>query len=160
VIAEVQGIATAAGCQLAATCDLIVASEAARFGTPGVKIGLFCSTPMVALSRAIGSKRALEMLLTGELIDARRAVDWGLVNRVVAVSALRAEALAMAEQIAKASPLTVAIGKQAFYAQIDLDQAKAYAYTKEVMAMNSMAADAQEGITAFLEKRVACWSGK
>lgn len=160
VIAEVQGIATAAGCQLAATCDLIVASEAARFGTPGVKIGLFCSTPMVALSRAIGSKRALEMLFTGELIDARRAADWGLVNRVVAVSALRAEALAMAAQIAKASPLTVAIGKEAFYAQIDLDQAKAYAYTKEVMAMNSMAADAQEGITAFLEKRVACWSGK
>ncbi len=160
VIAEVQGIATAAGCQLAATCDLIVASEAARFGTPGVKIGLFCSTPMVALSRAIGSKRALEMLFTGELIDARRAADWGLVNRVVAVGALRGEALAMAAQIAKASPLTVAIGKEAFYAQIDLDQAKAYAYTKEVMAMNSMAADAQEGITAFLEKRVACWSGK
>jgi enoyl-CoA hydratase/carnithine racemase len=160
VIAEVQGIATAAGCQLAATCDLVIASEVARFGTPGVKIGLFCSTPMVALSRAIGSKRALEMLLTGELIDARTAASWGLVNRVVAVDGLRAETLRMAARIAQASPLTVAIGKQAFYTQIDLDQAKAYAYTKEVMAMNSMAADAQEGIAAFLEKRTACWSGK
>ncbi len=160
VIAEVQGIATAAGCQLAATCDLVVASEAARFGTPGVRIGLFCSTPMVALSRAIGRKRALEMLLTGELIDARTAADWGLVNRVVAAEALRAETLRMAGTIAEASPLTVAIGKQAYYAQIDLDQSKAYAYTKEVMAMNNMAADAQEGITAFLEKRKACWTGK
>ncbi len=160
VIAEVQGIATAAGCQLAATCDLVLASEAARFGTPGVKIGLFCSTPMVALSRAIGSKRALEMLLTGELIEAHKAADWGLVNRVVAADMLRTEALAMAEQIAKASPLTVAIGKQAFYTQIDLDQPKAYAYTTEVMAMNAMAADAQEGIAAFLAKRTACWTGK
>jgi enoyl-CoA hydratase/carnithine racemase len=160
VIAEVQGIATAAGCQLAATCDLTVASEAARFGTPGVRIGLFCSTPMVALSRAIGRKRALEMLLTGDLIDARTAADWGLVNRVVAADQLRAETLRMAAQIAQASPLTVAIGKQAFYAQIDLEQSKAYAYTKEVMAMNNMAADAQEGIAAFLEKRPACWSGK
>ena len=158
MIAEVQGIATAAGCQLAATCDLVVASEAARFGTPGVRIGLFCSTPMVALSRAIGRKRALEMLLTGELIDARTAADWGLVNRVVAAEALRAETLRMADRIAEASPLTVGIGKQAFYAQIDLDQSKAYAYTKEVMAMNNLAADAQEGITAFLEKRTACWS--
>jgi enoyl-CoA hydratase/carnithine racemase len=157
VIAEVQGIATAAGCQLAATCDLAIASESARFGTPGVKIGLFCSTPMVALSRAIGRKRALEMLLTGEQIDARTAADWGLVNRVVAMDALRAETLRMASQIASASPLTVAIGKQAFYSQIDLEQSKAYAYTKEVMAMNNMAEDAQEGITAFLEKRTACW---
>src|SRR5580700_3943901 len=157
VIAEVQGIATAAGCQLAATCDLVIASEAARFGTPGVKIGLFCSTPMVAVSRAVGRKRALEMLLTGELIDARTAADWGLVNRVVAAETLRAETLRMANRIAEASPLTVAIGKQAYYSQIDLDQAKAYAYTKEVMAMNNMAADAQEGITAFLEKRKACW---
>jgi enoyl-CoA hydratase/carnithine racemase len=160
VIAEVQGIATAAGCQLAATCDLTVASENARFGTPGVKIGLFCSTPMVALSRAIGRKRALEMLLTGELIDAPTAADWGLVNRVVAAGELRSETLGMAARIANASPLTVAIGKQAFYTQIDLDQPKAYAYTKEVMAMNNLAADAQEGITAFLEKRAACWSGK
>jgi enoyl-CoA hydratase/carnithine racemase len=160
VIAEVQGIATAAGCQLATTCDLAVASEAARFGTPGVRIGLFCSTPMVALSRAIGRKRALEMLLTGELIDAHTAAEWGLVNRVVAAGVLRAETLRMAEKIAEASPLTVAIGKQAYYAQIDLDQAKAYAYTKEVMAMNSIACDAQEGITAFLEKRSANWTGR
>ncbi|HEY3839389.1 MAG TPA: enoyl-CoA hydratase [Bryobacteraceae bacterium] len=160
VIAEVQGVATAAGCQLAATCDLAVASDAARFGTPGVRIGLFCSTPMVALTRAIGRKRALEMLMTGELIDARTAAEWGLVNRVVGAEVLRAETLRMAEKIAQASPLTVAIGKQAFYAQIDLDQAKAYAYTKEVMAMNSLAADAHEGITAFLEKRSAAWSGR
>jgi enoyl-CoA hydratase/carnithine racemase len=160
VIAEVQGVATAAGCQLAATCDLVVASEAARFGTPGVRIGLFCSTPMVALTRAIGRKRALEMLLTGELINACTAADWGLVNRVVPADALRAETLRLAHRIAEASPLTVAIGKQAYYAQIDLDQAKAYAYTKEVMAMNNMACDAQEGITAFLEKRAACWTGK
>jgi enoyl-CoA hydratase/carnithine racemase len=157
VIAEVQGVATAAGCQLAATCDLALASEAARFGTPGVRIGLFCSTPMVALSRAIGRKRALEMLLTGELIDARTAADWGLVNRVVPAGELREATLAMAAKIAEASALTVAIGKQAYYTQIDLDQAKAYAYTKEVMAMNNLAADAQEGITAFLEKRPARW---
>lgn len=160
VIAEVQGIATAAGCQLAATCDLVIASEAARFGTPGVRIGLFCSTPMVALSRAIGRKRALEMLLTGDLIDARTAAEWGLANRVVAPESLRTESLRMAYKIADASPLTVAIGKQAFYAQIDLDQPKAYAYTKEVMAMNNLAADAQEGITAFLEKRPACWKNQ
>ena len=153
VIAEVQGIATAAGCQLAAACDLAIASDAARFGTPGVKIGLFCSTPMVALTRAIGRKRALEMLLTGELIDARKAADWGLVNRVVSAGALRSETMAMAAKIAQASPLTVAIGKQAFYTQIDLDQSKAYAYTKEVMALNNLASEAQEGITAFLEKR-------
>jgi len=157
VIAEVQGIATAAGCQLAATCDLVVASEAARFGTPGVRIGLFCSTPMVALSRAVGRKRAMQMLMTGELIDANTAADWGLVNTVVAPDALRAESLRLACKIAEASGLTVGIGKQAYYAQIDLDQAKAYAYTKEVMAMNSMAADAQEGITAFLQKRAPRW---
>jgi enoyl-CoA hydratase/carnithine racemase len=160
VIAEVQGIATAAGCQLAAACDLAIASEAARFGTPGVRIGLFCSTPMVAVSRAIGRKRALEMLLTGELIDAHTAAEWGLVNRVVAAEVLREETLRMAGKIAEASPLTVAIGKQAYYTQIELDQAKAYAYTKEVMAMNSLACDAQEGITAFLEKRKACWTGR
>jgi len=160
VIAEVQGVATAAGCQLAAACDLAVASESARFGTPGVRIGLFCSTPMVALTRAIGRKRALEMLLTGELIDARTAAEWGLVNRVVPADALRAEVLKLAGKIAEASALTVSIGKQAFYAQIDLDQSKAYAYTKEVMAMNNLAADAQEGITAFLEKRPANWKNR
>lgn len=160
VIAEVHGIATAAGCQLVATCDLVVAAEAAKFATPGVKIGLFCSTPMVALTRCIGRKRALEMLLTGQAIDAHTAMEWGLVNHVVAADQLPATTLALAEQIAAASPFTLGLGKQAFYAQIDLDQPKAYAYTKEVMSMNALAADAQEGIGAFLEKRVPCWRGR
>jgi len=160
VIAEVQGIATAAGCQLVATCDLAIACEEAAFATPGVKIGLFCSTPMVALSRAIGRKRALQMLFTGDMVPATIAAEWGLVNNVVPTSALKAETRKLATRIADASPLTVGIGKQAFYAQIDLDQPKAYAYAKEVMSMNSMAADAQEGISAFLEKRAACWAGK
>ena len=160
VIAEVQGIATAAGCQLVATCDLAIAAEEAAFATPGVKIGLFCTTPMVALSRVIGRKRALEMLLTGELIDAHRAADWGLVNRVVAADRLRAETLELAGRIAEASDLVVALGKQAYYTQIDLDQPKAYAYAKEVMSMNSLAHDAQEGISAFLEKRTPHWTGR
>jgi enoyl-CoA hydratase/carnithine racemase len=160
VIAAVQGIATAAGCQLVASCDLAVAAEEAAFATPGVKIGLFCTTPMVALTRAIGRKRALQMLLTGELVDARTAVEWGLINQVVPGGELGSAARAMAERIASASSLTVAIGKQAFYTQIDLDQPKAYAYAKEVMTMNAMAADAQEGIGAFLGKRTPCWSGK
>ncbi|HEV2202665.1 MAG TPA: enoyl-CoA hydratase [Bryobacteraceae bacterium] len=160
VIAEVQGIATAAGCQLVATCDLAVASEDAAFATPGVRIGLFCSTPMVAVSRAIGRKRALEILLTGNVIDAHTAADWGLVNRVVAADQLRAETLGLASKIAEASSFTVGLGKQAFYAQVDLDQPKAYAYAKEVMTMNSLAADAQEGIGAFLEKRAPCWTGR
>jgi enoyl-CoA hydratase/carnithine racemase len=160
VIAEVQGIATAAGCQLVATCDLAIASEEAAFATPGVKIGLFCSTPMVALSRAIGRKRALQMLFTGDMVPATIAAEWGLVNNVVPTTALKEETRKLAQRIADASPLTVGIGKQAFYAQIDLDQRKAYAYAKEVMSMNSMAADAQEGISAFLEKRTACWAGK
>ena len=160
VIAEVQGVATAAGCQLVASCDLAVASEEAAFATPGVKIGLFCTTPMVALTRAIGRKRALQMLLTGELIDARTAADWGLVNQVVPAAELRAATRSMAAKVAEASSLVVALGKQAFYAQIDLDQAKAYAYAKEVMSMNALAADAQEGIGAFLAKRPPCWTGK
>ena len=160
VVAQVQGIATAAGCQLVATCDLAVASEEASFATPGVKIGLFCTTPMVALSRAIGRKRALQMLLTGDPVDARTASDWGLINSVVPASELARTARNLAERIANASSLTVALGKEAFYAQIDLDQPKAYAYAKEVMAMNSLAADAQEGISAFLGKRQACWAGK
>ncbi len=160
VIAEVQGIATAAGCQLVATCDLAIACEEAAFATPGVKIGLFCSTPMVALSRAIGRKRALQMLFTGDMVPATIAAEWGLVNNVVPATALKAETRKLATRIAGASPLTVGIGKQAFYAQIDLDQPKAYAYAKEVMSMNSMAVDAQEGISAFLEKRAACWAGK
>jgi len=160
VIAEVQGIATAAGCQLVATCDLVVASEQAAFATPGVKIGLFCTTPMVALSRAIGRKRALEMLLTGDMVDSKTAAEWGLVNRVVPASELAAESRKLAARIAEASSLVVSLGKQAYYTQIDLDQPKAYAYAKEVMSMNALAADAQEGISAFLEKRTPCWSGK
>ena len=160
VIAEVQGLATAAGCQLVATCDLAVASEQAAFATPGVKIGLFCTTPMVALSRAIGRKRALQMLLTGDVIDARTAAEWGLVNQVVPAAELAGAARALAERIAAASSLVLALGKQAYYTQIDLDQPKAYAYAKEIMSMNSLAADAQEGIAAFLEKRPACWAGR
>ncbi len=160
VIAEVQGIATAAGCQLVATCDLAVASEDAAFATPGVRIGLFCSTPMVALTRVIGRKRAMEMLLTGDPIDARTAAEWGLVNRVVPAGELKAETRRLARRIAESSGLVTAIGKQAFYAQVDLDQPKAYAYAKEVMTMNSLAGDAREGIDAFLEKRAPCWTGR
>ena len=160
VIAEVQGIATAAGCQLVATCDLAVASEKSQFATPGVKIGLFCTTPMVALTRSIGRKRALEMLMTGLPIDARTAMEYGLVNRVVPAEQLRDQSLDLANKIAEASAVTVSIGKQAFYTQIDLDQPKAYAYAKEVMSLNAMADDAQEGIGAFLEKRKACWRGR
>jgi enoyl-CoA hydratase/carnithine racemase len=160
VIAEVQGIATAAGCQLVAACDLAIASEDAAFATPGVKIGLFCTTPMVALTRAIGRKRAFQMLLTGEMVPARTAAEWGLVNQVVAGADLQAATRQLAAKVAEASSLVVSIGKQAFYTQIDLDQPKAYAYAKEVMSMNAMAADAQEGITAFLGKRAPCWTGK
>jgi len=160
VIAEVQGIATAAGCQLVATRDLAVACENSQFATPGVRIGLFCTTPMVALTRAIGRKRSLEMLLTGTPIDAATAQEWGLVNRVVSPGRLREESYALAQRIAEASPLTVSVGKQAFYTQIDLDQRKAYAYAKEVMSLNAMAEDAQEGMGAFLEKRTPCWKGR
>lgn len=160
VIAQVQGIATAAGCQLVATCDLAVASDQAAFATPGVKIGLFCTTPMVALSRAIGRKRALQMLLTGEMVDAVTAADWGLINLVVPAEELADAARKLAKRIAEASSLTVGLGKEAFYAQIDLDQPKAYAYAKEVMSMNALALDAQEGISAFLGKRQPCWTGK
>jgi enoyl-CoA hydratase/carnithine racemase len=160
VIAQVQGIATAAGCQLVATCDLAVCSSEATFATPGVKNGLFCSTPMVALTRAVGRKRAMEMLLTGKPVDAASAAAWGLVNRVVPPAGLESETRKLACQIAEASPLTISIGKQAYYAQIELDQPRAYAYAKEVMSMNAAAYDAQEGITAFLEKRPACWQGR
>lgn len=160
VIAEVQGIATAAGCQLVAACDLSIAAEEAAFGTPGVRIGLFCTTPMVALTRAIGRKRALQMLLTGEMVDARTAAGWGLINEAVPAAELPAATRRLAAKIAESSPLVTAIGKQAFYTQIDLDQPKAYAYAKEVMSMNALAADAQEGIGAFLGKRAPCWNGK
>lgn len=160
VIAEVQGIATAAGCQLVAACDLAVAAEEAAFATPGVKIGLFCTTPMVALTRAIGRKRALQMLLTGEMVPAATAADWGLINQVVAAGELPSASRALAARVAEASSLVVALGKQAFYTQIDLDAPKAYAYAKEVMSMNALAADAQEGIGAFLGKRQPCWKGR
>jgi len=160
VIAQVQGIATAAGCQLVATCDLAISSDQASFATPGVRIGLFCTTPMVALSRAVGRKRAMEMLLTGKVVDPATAAEWGLVNCVVPAAELEAETRRLACRIAEASSFTVGLGKQAYYAQIDLDQPKAYAYAKEVMTMNSLAQDAQEGISAFLEKRAACWTGQ
>ncbi len=160
VIAQVHGVATAAGCQLAATCDLVVASEDARFACPGVKIGLFCSTPMVALSRAVGQKKAMEMLLTGEVISAEEARAEGLVNKVIPAGELEAETRALAEKIAEASTLVVGVGKQAFYRQLEMTTDQAYAYTKEVMSFNATFADAQEGICAFLEKRDPEWKGK
>ena len=160
VIAEVDAMATAAGAQLVAACDLAVASTRARFATPGVRIGLFCSTPMVAISRAIGRKRALEMLLTGDAIDAATALNWGLVNRVVEPQDLRATTLAFAEKIAQASAPVVGLGKAAFYAQIGLDTDGAYAYTKDVMVRNAQLADAQEGIGAFVEKRPPNWPSR
>jgi enoyl-CoA hydratase/carnithine racemase len=160
VIAKVGGMATAAGCQLVAACDLAIAADSARFATPGVKIGLFCSTPMVPLSRAIGRKRALEMLLTGWPIDAATALDWGLVNRVVPAEELDDEVAIIVDAIARSSPLTVGIGKEAFYAQIELDERRAYDLTKAVMAMNARADDAQEGMSAFLEKRPPAWRGR
>ncbi len=157
VIAEIATVATAAGCQLVAACDLAVASTQATFATPGVRIGLFCSTPMVALTRAIGRKRAMEMLLTGDPIDAQTALAWGLVNRVVPPDRLHEETLALARRIAGSSRTVVGIGKAAFYAQIDLDQARAYDYTKTVMTSNALEPDANEGITAFLERRSPTW---
>src|SRR5438128_12180562 len=157
VIAEVHGVATAAGCQLVATCDLAVAAEEARFGTPGVNIGLFCSTPMVALSRAVGRKPAMEMLLTGDLVDAATAKAIGLVNRVVPRAELGAATTALAQQIAAKSALTVAIGKEAFYRQAELGLSDAYSYAAQVMTRNMLAADAAEGIDAFLDKRPPLW---
>ena len=160
VIAQVHATATAAGCQLAATCDLIVAAEEARFATPGVRIGLFCSTPMVALSRAVGQKKAMEMLLTGEFISAEESLAEGLVNRVVSAEELETETRSLAEKIVEASPLVVGIGKQAFYRQLEMPTEQAYAYTKEVMSFNATFADAQEGMGAFLEKRKPEWKGR
>jgi enoyl-CoA hydratase/carnithine racemase len=159
VIAKVHGVATAAGCQLVAACDLAVAEEGARFATPGVKIGLFCSTPMVPVSRAVGRKRALQLLLTGEMIDAATAADWGLVNTVVPAADLDAAVTRLARSIASASPLTVGIGKAAFYDQVDRPEHEAYQLTCGVMARNAAINDAQEGITAFLEKRTPTWTG-
>ncbi len=159
VIAAVHGVATAAGCQLVASCDLAVAGQSARFATPGVNIGLFCSTPMVALSRAVGRKAAMEMLLTGEMIDAETARAIGLVNRVVPDGELTAAVASLAAQIASKSPLTLAIGKEAFYRQVELPLDEAYAYASEAMTRNMMAHDAEEGIDAFLQKRSPVWSG-
>jgi len=157
VIAEVHGIATAAGCQLVASCDLAVASEDARFATSGINVGLFCSTPMVALSRAIGRKAAMEMLLTGDFIDAATAKALGLVNQVVAAGELRAATDALAHKIAEKSALAIALGKEAFYRQIEMDLSSAYTYTNEVMTDNMQAHDAEEGIDAFIEKRKPVW---
>jgi enoyl-CoA hydratase/carnithine racemase len=157
VIAEVQGVATAAGCQLVATCDLAIASEHATFATPGVRIGLFCTTPMVAVSRAIGRKRAMQMLLTGEPIKAATAAEWGLINDVVPPESLKAATRQLAGRITEASSLIVSIGKRAFYKQIELEQSDAYEMAKEVMTSNALTEDAQEGIAAFLGKRAPCW---
>jgi len=160
VVAAVQGIATAAGCQLVASCDLAVASEAAGFATPGVDIGLFCSTPMVALSRNIPRKQAMEMLLTGEPISAATAKNIGLVNRVVAAGTERDAAIALALKVALKSAYTVKLGKEAFYRQAEMSLAEAYRYTAEVMTENMMARDAEEGIGAFIEKREPKWQDK
>jgi enoyl-CoA hydratase/carnithine racemase len=157
VIARVQGGATAAGCQLVAACDLAVASDDAWFATPGVKIGLFCSTPMVPLTRVIGRRRAMRMLLTGEPIDARTALDWGLVNEVVAADDLDRAVEDLVAQILRFSPRVIGLGKQMFYAQIDVDEDVAYQRAKVTMAANAADADAQEGIGAFLDKRDPDW---
>ena len=160
VIGQVHGVATAAGCQLVATCDLVVASEEARFATPGVRIGLFCSTPMVALSRAVGQKKSMEMLLTGDFISAEEARAEGLVNRVVAAGNLESETRSLAGRISEASPLVVGVGKQSFYRQLEMPTEQAYGYTKEVMSFNATFADAQEGMCAFLEKRKPEWQNR
>lgn len=158
VIAEVRGIATAAGCQLVAASDLAVAADTARFATPGVRIGLFCSTPMVPVSRAVGSKRAMEMLLTGDFVDAKTALEWGLVNRVAPEERLEVETQAFVERIAEASPFVVALGKRAFHRQAGLSVEEAYARMSDVMCGNAVEPDAQEGMRAFLEKRQPRWT--
>lgn len=157
VIAEVTGIATAAGCQLVASCDLAIAADTAQFSTPGVHIGLFCSTPMVALSRNVSHKHAMEMLLTGDMTNAARAAEIGLVNRIVAGDALRNTTMALAHKIASKSSMTLATGKRAFYAQSEMRLAEAYDYASNVMVENMMAKDAAEGINAFIEKRAPQW---
>jgi enoyl-CoA hydratase/carnithine racemase len=160
VIAKVHGIATAAGCQLVAACDLAVAADGTRFATPGVKIGLFCSTPMVPVSRAVGRKRAMQMLLTGEAIDAATALDWGLVNRVAPREELEGAVLELVQAIARSSAYTIATGKHAFYSQIDRAENDAYEHCERVMTDNALARDAQEGMNAFLEKRDPIWRGE
>jgi len=159
VIARVHGIATAAGCQLVASCDLAIAADTARFATPGVNIGLFCSTPMVALSRAVGRKAAMAMLLTGEMLDAPRAAALGLINYAVPEAALDDAVRTLAQKIASKSPVTVGLGKPAFYAQAEMPLAEAYAYASAVMVRNMQERDAHEGIDAFLEKRAPVWGG-
>lgn len=160
VIARVHGVATAAGCQLVASCDLAIAAASARFATPGVNIGLFCSTPMVALARAVGRKPAMEMLLTGDLIGADRARELGLINRVVPEPELDDAVTALATQIAGKSPLTLAVGKEAFYRQAEMPLDDAYSYAARVMTDNMLARDAEVGIDAFLAKRAPVWTGK
>jgi enoyl-CoA hydratase/carnithine racemase len=157
VIAEVHGVATAAGCQLVASCDLAIAADVARFATPGVNIGLFCSTPMVALSRNVANKQAMEMLLTGEMINAEKAVNIGLVNKMVPEGQLSAEVSDLAETIAAKPAKILAIGKSVFYAQREMDLAAAYAYTSEVMVENMLNSHAEEGVGAFLDKRTPDW---
>lgn len=157
VIAEVAGVATAAGCQLVASCDLAVASESAQFSTPGVHIGLFCSTPMVALTRNVSKKHAMEMLLTGDMTSAYRAADIGLVNRIVAPEALREATLEIARKVASKSSMTLATGKRAFYVQCEMPLSDAYEYASQVMVENMLAHDAEEGIGAFIEKRTPRW---
>ena len=157
VIGQVHGIATAAGCQLAASCDLLVAEKEAQFATPGVSIGLFCTTPMVAVARSVGRKKALEMLMTGEMVSARDAMAAGMVNKVVPKERLEEETFALAKKIAQYSALVLAIGKQAFYQQIEMPERKAFHYAKEVISSNAVMADAQEGMKAFLEKREPVW---
>ena len=159
-IAAVEGVATAAGCQLVATCDLAVAGAEARFATPGVNIGLFCSTPMVALTRNVPRKRAMEMLLLGEMLSAAEAADYGLVNRVVAKGGALAEAIAMAERIAAKSQATISVGKELFYRQLEAPVAEAYAEAARVMVENMMLADAEEGICAFIDKREPRWTDR
>jgi len=160
VIAQVHGVATAAGCQLVATCDLAVADDTSRFATPGVRIGLFCTTPMVALSRAVPRKHAMDMLLTGRMISVDEALRFGLVNKVVPEADLEKTTMELALSLAESSPLVLAMGKRAFYAQIDLDEPRAYEYAGGVITVNLMAEDAQEGIKAFLEKRKQTWKGR
>jgi enoyl-CoA hydratase/carnithine racemase len=157
VIAEVTGVATAAGCQLVASCDLAIAADTAQFSTPGVHIGLFCSTPMVALSRNVADKHAMEMLLTGDMISAARAAEIGLVNRAVAPEALQETTMEMARKIASKSSMTLATGKRAYYAQREMDLAQAYDYASGVMVDNMLAQDAEEGIGAFIAKRTPQW---
>ena len=160
VIARVHALATAAGCQLVATCDLAVAGRSAWFATPGIHIGLFCSTPMVALSRNVGRKQAMEMLLIGDRVEAEQAERWGLINKVVDDDKLDQEIADITAKLVSKSPLTLAIGKEAFYAQVDMDVEAAYAYANQTMTRNMLARDAEEGIDAFLEKRKPTWQGR